>query len=267
MKTKFLILILILCFCLGLNSCDKAEAVIPENGDISADDYKGFDLTIMNMKTGAKTGERVISDYFRRDMFFLMDSWQPENGDLFFYRGKIRNDSSFYPYEEFGHFLAIVPLEEEFYWNGVGLYYNGFIYRITPTENGPRIYNRGLWTLGRYCVLVQASSNISLPPDTETSKMMAGISKIRVRRGHIKKDKFAPQHDKATPAGVVWGFYKNKGKNIKPDGSGEYIRAEDFITKTDANSGYFDAATSNLVIKKIQIYSDPVNEIDCSKVY
>jgi hypothetical protein len=71
--------------------------------------------------------------------------------------------------------------------------------------------------------------------------------------------------DAFTPAGLAWGYYKNHGKEIRSSSAGEYVKAEDFIVKTDIANGYFKSLTSELKIKNISINGG--NALDCSKVY
>lgn len=255
-----------------MQSCKKATAIEPILGDISADDWISPSFTIINMLNGVKTNERINNDltqfYIQNMDVWGVHQWNPQNGDIFFFRGNVIENGWRYDEVIYGDYLAIIPLEENFYWNGVCLYYNGFCYRIMSTENGLRIYNSGLWTLASYCVIVQASSSLVLPENSLNTQMLANIHKLKVKRGHIKAAKFKIDHDAFTPAGLAWGFYKNQGKEIRKSGAGEYIKAEDFIIKTDAGNGYFQSLTSDLIIKKISIYNGvPVLGADCSKVY
>lgn len=272
MKNKLLLLILIVLIGLFGMSCKKADAEDMGFGDVSADDLIAPSFTFMNMNTGDKIGERIPDYNFRYTRMLtpsMLEAWMPENGDIFFFRGNMVENSYFHDHTIYGDYLAIVPLEPEFYWNGVGLYYDGFLYKITSTENGPRIYNQGLWIIGSYCLIVQASSSLALPENGVNAEMMNKIHKVKVRRGHLKAALMNPNIDgNFTPPGLMDKFYGNQGKKIRPDAAGEYIRAEDFIEKTDGGIGYFQSLTSDLTIKKVYIY-EPPNQYspDCSKVY
>lgn len=266
---KILILMIIMGAALGLTGCDQAEAENPEGGDISADAWVSPTLTFMNMKSGLKIGERVVDKdlYHRRMRFEIKASWNPQNGDIFFFRGDLIHSE--YDQQIYGSYLTILPLEDEFYWNGIGLYYDGFVYRVRETENGLRIYNSGLWTLGGYCVIVQAGSSLALPELGINREMLKNIHKIKVSRGHLKVAEMNPNIEGAfTPPGLIWKYYKNQGKEIRSSLAGEYLKAEDFIAKTDSANGYFQSLSSELQIKKVSIYNDGfVDGIDCSKVY
>lgn len=267
MKNKLLNLIII-CFLIGiiycLQSCENATAIEPNSGDISADDWISPNFTLMN-SAGQITGEK-IERYNFKYLYINWDikNWTFENGDIIFYRGAMIESAAI-----FGSDIAFgfsIPLENNFYWNGVCLYYNGFCYQISQTEDGLRIYNTGLWTLNKYCVIVHASSNLSLPPNAPNTEMLKNIHKIKVRRGHLKAAKMNPNIDGAfTPAGMAWGYYKNHGKEIRPANAGEYIRAEDFIEKIIVGGApYFKSLTSELQIKNVSIKA---SGLDCSKVY
>lgn len=263
--------IIIICFfilaCFYLNSCEKASAEGEITGDVSADDWISPTFTFLNLNTGIKSGERITPERIKHnDTIHLMDDWNPRDGDIFFFRGRFLANDQIYDFASYGWFLAIVPLEENFYWNGVGLYQDGFLYQIMPTDDGPRIYNTKLWTLAGYCVIVQASSSLSLPDIGINTEMLKNIHKLKVKRGHLKAAKMNPNMDGAfTPPGLIWQYYRNQGKNIRKTNPGEYIKTEDFIKKTDAASGYFESQTPELIIKKVSVYNQ--GEIDCSKVY
>lgn len=252
-------------------SCEKVGAEIAGSGDVSADDWLWPTFTFMNLKTGLKTDERIMKNNSGRDTFRNMNDWNSQNGDIFFFRGNLIQNY-YYDYNIYGDYLAIVSLEENFYWNGIGIYYDGFVYQIMSTENGLRIYNTGLWTLKNYCVIVQAGSSLTLPDLGINREMLGKIHKFKVKRGHLKVAKMNPNVDGAfTPPGLVWQFYKNQGKEIRKSGADEYLKAEDFIAKTDAENGYFQSLTTELQIKRVSIYNDNVGidegGIDCSKVY
>jgi hypothetical protein len=270
MKNKLSFLILMLFISLMSASCEvDAGAEDLGLGDAGADDLILQSRTFLSLKTGDKIGARISGDNHQYVKFLTqeqLESWNPQNGDIFFFRGNIVANYH-YDVDFYGVFFAIVPLEPEFYWNGVGLYYDGFLYKITATENGPRIYNQGLWTIGDHCLIVHASSSLSLQRNEINADMMAKIHTVKVRRGHLKKEKMNPNiSDSFTPPGLVDRFYTIQGKKIRPDTSGEYVKAEDFIEKTDAVSGYFQSRTSDLVIKKVFIY-DEDSRIDCARVY
>ncbi len=271
MKKKLLILLIILGAVLYFNGCTGAEAEIPGSGDASADIVLSPTLTIMNLKTGEKTGERIIDNEFRHTniIYGTEASWNPQNGDIFFLRGDIVRNDYYYDKNIYGYYLIITHLEEEFYWNGVCLYYDGFCYQLTQTEDGLRIYNRGLWTIGRYCVIVQAGSSLALPELGINTEMLKNIHKLKVRRGHLKVAEMNPNIEGAfTPPGLIWKYYKNQGKEIRSPLAGEYLKAEDFIAKTDVASGYFQSLTPELQIKRVSIYNNPQEGgFDCSKVY
>ena len=270
MKNKLLFLILIVLIGSFNTSCKKADAEDLGFGDASADDLILPNFTFMDLNTGNKIGERISRDEFHYKRYLYppaFETWAPQNGDIFFFRGNIAQNNQYYDENIYGNFFAIVPLEPEFYWNGVGLYYDGFLYKITSTENGPRIYNQGLWTIDGYCLIVQASSSLALPENGINAEMMSKIHKVKVRRGHLKAALMNPNIDgNFTPPGLMDKFYANQGKQIRPDIAGEYVRAEDFIEKIDANNGYFQSRTPDLTIKKVYFGNDP-GSIDCSKVY
>jgi hypothetical protein len=265
---KLFIFLIIMGALSGLTGCTQAEAENPAGGDASADIVLSPTFTIINMKTGLKSGERVDKNFrflYMRNQEMLQ-TWNPQNGDIFFFRGELVYNRTIYNYDIYGDYLAIIPLEDGFYWNGVCLYYNGFCYKITQTEEGLRIYNKGLWTLGGYCVLVQAGSSLALPELGINTEMLNKIHKIKVRRGHMKVAEMNPNIDGAfTPPGLFWKYYKNQGKEIRSASAGEYLKASDFIAKTDAVSGYFKSLTPELQIKKVSILS--TLDFDCSKVY
>ncbi len=268
---KFTHIFIMFCFfslaCFCLNSCEKASAEAENTGDISADDWISPTFTMMNLGTGLKTNERVSNKDLKYFKILFMKDWNPQNGDIFFFRGEmawspneIQNDAEWA--------IAIVPLENDFYWNGVGLYQDGFLYRIMPTEEGPRIYNSGLWTLGGYCVIVQASSSLALPDIGINTEMLKNIHKLKVKRGHLKAAIMNPNMNGAfTPPGLLWQYYRNQGKEIRKAGADEYIRAEDFIGKTSPETGYFESLTPELTIRKVSIYQENASFTDCSKVY
>lgn len=272
-KISGLLIIFLILLCAGFltPSCEKVGAEIPGSEDASADALISPTLTIMNLNSGLKTGERIVDKDFShaRMRYQIEASWNPQNGDIFFLRGDmVRNDHD-YDKNIYGDYLIITPLEEEFYWNGVCLYYDGFCYQITRTEDGLRIYNRGLWTLRGYCVIVQAGSSLALPELGINTEMLRNVHKLKVKRGHLKVAEMNPNIEGAfTPPGLIWKYYKNQGKEIRPASAGEYLKAEDFIVKTDADNGYFQSLTSELQIKKVSIFNDPqIGGVDCSKVY
>lgn len=249
-------------------SCEEAGAEIPGSGDASADALVWPTFTFMPLENGVKNGARIIDKDLTHQRFRLFNDWNPRNGDIFFFRGDlIENRGGFN--EPFSSYLAIVPLENEFYWNGIGIYYDGFLYRVRQTENGLRIYNSGLWTLRGYCVVAQAGSSLALPELGINREMLKNIHKIKVSRGHLKVAEMNPNIEGAfTPPGLIWKYYKNQGKEIRSSLAGEYLKAEDFIAKTDSANGYFQSLSSELQIKKVSIYNDGfVDGIDCSKVY
>lgn len=265
MKLAGLSCLVIMCFLFSSCSRDIKAEILP--GDISSDDWISPTFTFLNMNTGIKSGERILSERIRHDdTIRLMDDWNPRDGDIFFFRGRVIVNYRIYDNANYGGFLAIVPLEENFYWNGVGLYQNGFLYQIMPTEDGLRIYNTKLWTLTGYCVIVQASSSLSLPENSINTETLRNIHKLKVKRGHLKAAKMNPNMDGVfTPPGLVWQYYRNQGRNIRKTNADQYIRAEDFIRKTDAAGGYFESQTPDLTIKKVSFFDQ--YDIDCSKVY
>jgi hypothetical protein len=114
---------------------------------------------------------------------------------------------------------------------------------------------------------VQAGSSLILPELGINTEMLKNIHKFKVRRGHLKVERMNPNVDGAfTPPGLVWKYYQNQGKEIRSPLAGEYLKAEDFIVKTDAASGYFQSLTAELQIKRVSIYNGEYG-IDCSKVY
>lgn len=258
----------LLVMCLALYSCSRDTNAETLPGDASSDDLIPQTYTFLNMNTGLKSGERVSVQNFKGTIR-LMDSWNPQNGDIFFFRGKFIQNNLYtvdYDLASYGSFLAVVPFEDDFYWNGVGLYQDGFLYQIMPTDDGPRIYNTKLWTLALYCVIVQASSSLSLPENSINTETLQNIHKLKVKRGHLKAAMMNPNIDGAfTPPGLVWQYYRNQGKNIRKIGADEYVKAEDFIRKTDAASGYFESQTPDLTIKKVSVLNQ--GGYDCSKVY
>lgn len=250
-------------------SCEKAGAEIPGSGDASADDLIWPTFTFMPLQTGVKNGARIIDkDLTHWSVNGEIETWNPQNGDIFFFRGDLLESRGNFN-EPFSSYLAIIPLENEFYWNGIGIYYDGFLYRIRKTENGLRIYNSGLWSLSGYCVIVQAGSSLALPELGINTEMLRNIHKIKVRRGHLKVAEMNPNTEGAfTPPGLIWKYYKNQGKEIRSPLAGEYLKAEDFIAKSDSANGYFKSLTSELQIKRVFIYNDEqLDGIDCSKVY
>jgi hypothetical protein len=274
MKNRLLLLILIVFMGLSCASCKTSEAEAEDMGygDASADDLIAQSFTFMKLINGEKSGEKISGNNFQYVQHLdqpALEAWSPENGDLFFFRGNMVVNDFYHDKIVYGDYFAIIPLEPEFYWNGVGLYYDGFLYKITATENGPRIYNQGLWTIGSHCLIVQASSSLALSANSLNADMMGKIHKLPVKRGHLKAALMNPNIDgKFTPPGLADRFYANHGKRIRPDGAGEYVRAEDFIEKTDAANGHFQSATPDLTIKNVYIYSSTAeNAPDCSKVY
>ncbi len=269
MKKLLLWLIVIGAFS-GLTACTSADAENPVGGDMSADAWISPTFTIMDVNTGIKNGARIIDRDLRHMRMIDLKTWNPQNGDIFFLRGDLVSQLDFTVVgNNFNYIKAIVPLEEEFYWNEICLYYNGFCYKITETEDGLRIYNRGLWTIGGYCVIVQAGSSLALPELGINAEMLKNIHKIKVRRGHLKVAQMNPNIEGAfTPPGLIWKYYQNQGKQIRSASAGEYLKAEDFIAKTDAANGYFKSLSSELQIKKVSIYDDQEQYgINCSKVY
>lgn len=267
---KLFILMIIIAALSGISSCDQADAENPAVGDMSADAWISPTFTIMDVNSGIKNGARIIDRGLDHIRMINLKTWNPQNGDIFFLRGDLISSQDFtVENNNFNWAKAVVPLETEFYWNEVCLYYNGFCYQLTETEDGLRIYNRGLWTLGGYCVIVQAGSSLALPELGINREMLQNIHKIKVRRGHLKVSEMNPNVEGAfTPPGLLWKYYKNQGKEIRSPLAGEYLKAEDFIAKTDAASGYFKSLTSDLQIKRVSIYNDGfVDGIDCSKVY
>lgn len=252
---------------------DSSSDII--NGDTSNDiisaDWISPTFTLMNLITGNITGEQIVDTNFIKQSHAqnILINWDLQNGDIFFFRGDLIKGI---PYgignTIYSPYVAIVPLEDIFYWNGVGLYQDGFIYQIMPTEDGSRIYKTGLWTLGSYCVIVQASSSLSLPENSINTETLQNIHKLKVKRGHLKAAKMNPNMDGSfTPPGLVWKYYQNQGKNIRKDDAGEYIRAEDFIGKTDEANGWFESLTPDLTIKNVLINMKYQGSFDCSKVY
>ena len=248
MKNKLFVMILSIIAIFAASSCKKVGAEDLGLNDASADALIMPSFSFMILTTGNKMGERISGDNFKHIRFLSatdFESWNPQNGDVFFFRGDLVSNY-FYNLGIDNPYFAIVPLETDFYWNGVGLYYDGFLYRITATENGPRIYNQGLWTIGGHCLIVHASSSLALPENSLNDDMMKKIHKVKVKRGHLKADKMDKNKDHSfTPPGLVDKFYANQGKKIRPDDAGEYVRAEDFIEKTDADNGYFQSRTDD----------------------
>jgi hypothetical protein len=248
------------------------ESQAEETPAISSEDFISPTFTFMNMRTGDKTGERIADHwYFQHSVMRALDTWNPQNGDIFFFRGDMIRNSDRYDAEIYGTVLVMVPLEDDFYWNGVGIYYDGFLYRIMQTEDGLRVFNSGLWSLRGYCIIVQAESTVALPESDLNAEMLSEIHKVKVKRGHFKAAKSRPgQDDSFTPPGLIHKYYKNQGKEIRSPDVDEYIRAEDFIAKTDNTAdGYFRSLSDELRIKKVSILGDDPNNanIDCSKVY
>jgi len=242
-------------------SCGKDENL--ENSIIVDETIDGIskDFTFIDQTTGIKAQERVaLSDfekYFNVDINQILNAWDKKNGDIFFFRG------SFAQKVLKPELTVIIPFEILLYWNGICIYNNGFCYQTVRTDEGLRIYNSGLWRLSNYCIIAHARPIENPQSIEQNSEMLNNIHKRSASRAALKKEIFeVDKPEKFTPPGLVWKFYKNLGKEIRKAGAGEYIKASDFIEKTDSSTdGYFRSATDNFDI--INVYIHP----QCSKVW